>query len=170
MGTLTKIISGGQTGVDQAALRAAKARGLTIGGWCPPGRACESGVIPLEFPLSETPQDRSPDAPDVPRSQRTGWNVRDSDGTWVIVIGGSNRSGCPTISDPGMKWTVECARRYGRPLLVCEVDARNAKEKAEQWLATNPISTLNIAGPSEGTSPGIGDLAYHLLQAVLKDL
>ncbi|MEY2585055.1 MAG: hypothetical protein QOD80_1081, partial [Verrucomicrobiota bacterium] len=51
MRTLTKVISGGQTGVDQAALRAARDSGLEIGGWCPPGRVCEDGVIPAEFPL-----------------------------------------------------------------------------------------------------------------------
>jgi hypothetical protein len=72
--------------------------------------------------------------------------------------------------DLGTKWAIECAARYKRPLLVCAIDARNAKAKVEQRLATNPISTLNIAGPSEGTSPGIGDRAYHLLHAVLRDL
>ena len=52
--TLTTVISGGQTGVDQAALRAAMQYGLSCAGWCPPGRESESGTIPLEFPLRET--------------------------------------------------------------------------------------------------------------------
>src|SRR2546430_15604495 len=108
MRRLTKVISGGQTGVDQAALRAARDCGLAIGGWCPPGRECESGLIPLEFPLQETERERSPDAPDVPRSQRTELNVRDSDATLVIVAAGGNRSGCATISDAATKWTMEC--------------------------------------------------------------
>jgi hypothetical protein len=166
---LRKIISGGQTGVDQAALRAAKHCGLMIGGWCPPGRLCEAGVIPAEFPLEETEQDRSPDAPDVPRSQRTEWNVRDSDGTLVLAAGG-NRSGCPTIADAGTEWAMQCAQRYGRPLLVCDVGDPSAKEKVQEWLGQNPIKVLSVGGPAESTSPGIGDRAYALLRSVFADL
>src|SRR2546423_4826044 len=100
MSVVRKVISGGQTGVDQAALRAAKNCGLEIGGWCPPGRLCDNGVIPPEFPLKETPQEQSPDAPDVPRSQRTEWNVRDSDGTLVIEA----RHASQRDTGPGVKW------------------------------------------------------------------
>jgi hypothetical protein len=162
MRTLRKIISGGQTGVDQAALRTAMDCGLEIGGWCPPGRVCETGLIPAEFPLNETPEERSPNAPDVPRSQRTQWNVRDSDGT--LVIRGAAEE------DAGSEWTIDSAARYERPLLVCDVDDPIAKGKIEQWLAANHISTLNIAGPTESRSPGIGERAYSLLRRVFEDL
>jgi len=165
MGKLTKIISGGQTGVDQAALRTAKDCGLEIGGWCPPGRACEAGVIPPEFPLHETPQERSADAPEVPRSQRTEWNVRDSDGTLVIVGKGASHSEAAT-EDRGTEWTIECARRYKRPLLICDLENGTASENIQRWLRTNPISTLNVSGPSESTSPGIGEKACALLMEV----
>ena len=159
MQRLCKVISGGQTGVDQAALRAAKDYGLKIGGWCPPGRGSETGVIPSEFPLQETPDDCSSDAPDIPRSQRTEWNVRDSDGTLVM-----RWSGCSASA--GVAWTIECARRYQRPLLVCDLDDPDAKEKIEEWLPANAIATLNVAGPSETASPGVGAHAYQLLKQV----
>lgn len=163
MSELTRVISGGQTGVDQAALRAARDRGLEIGGWCPPGRVGEAGVIPAEFPLEETEQDRSLNAPDVPRSQRTEWNVRDSDGTLVIQSG-------ETAADRGTEWAMQCAKRYGRPLLVCDVADPDAKQKIQEWLRRNQIEVLSVGGPAESTSPGIGDGAYRLLCGVFEDL
>jgi hypothetical protein len=157
MRTLTKVISGGQTGVDQAALRAARDSGLEIGGWCPPGRVCEDGVIPAEFPLRETEQERSPEALDVPRSQRTEWNVRDSDGTLVI------RSGNASSRNAGTEWALKCAGRYGKPLLDCELDDPNAANRIREWLAAFAIETLSVGGPSESTAAGIGGKAYALL-------
>lgn len=168
---LTKVISGGQMGVDQAALRAAKDCGLEIGGWCPPGRECEGGVISAEFPLQETERERSPHAPEVPRSQRTEWNVRDSDGTLVIQFGDASQTDAAAeTSDPGTEWAMQCARRIGRPLLVCDVSDPNAKPKIQEWLRRLPIKVLSVGGPAESASPGIGDRAYRLLCAVFDDL
>ena len=167
MKALRKVISGGQTGVDQAALRAAKDFGLEIGGWCPPGRECEVGVIPPEFPLKETPQERSADAPDVPRSQRTEWNVRDSDGTLVIVANGASHSEAAT-EDRGTEWTIECAGRYKRPLLICDLSDAEAMKRIGQWLAAHRIAILNIAGPRESTAPGIGEQTHASLRKVLQ--
>jgi hypothetical protein len=175
MRKLTKVISGGQTGVDQAAQRAARDCGLKIGGWCPPARECEAGVIPPEFPLEETEQERSADAPDVPRSQRTEWNVRDSDGTLVIHDTGASHPPSPRFGvasserateDTGTMWTIECAKRYKRSLLVCHVDDPNATQRIVEWIASNSIRTLNVAGPSESNAPGIGDKAYALLMQI----
>lgn len=165
MRTVSKVIAGGQTGVDQAALRAARECGLAIGGWCPPGRVCESGVIPLEFPLQETEQERSPDAPEVPRSQRTEWNVRDSDATLVLRSAREDKQ-----RDAGADWAVRCATRYNKPLFICELSDPAAQENIQQWLGAQPINILNVAGPSEGTSPGIGERAYALLRRVFEDL
>jgi Circularly permutated YpsA SLOG family len=161
MRKLMKVISGGQTGVDQAALRAARDCGLQIGGWCPPGRECETGVIPPEFPLQESEQERSPNAPDVPRSQRTEWNVRDSDGTLVIQAGDGT-------ADPGTDWTIECAARLEKPLLVCQVDDPNAVQMIRRWMGNFRIETLNVGGPSESSAPAIGEKAYELLLLVFK--
>jgi hypothetical protein len=160
MNVLRKVISGGQTGVDQAALRAAKDCGLEIGGWCPPGRESENGVIPADFPLQETPQELSPDAPDVPRSQRTEWNVRDSDGTLVILAGNA-------ATDPGTAWAIECAKRFEKPVLVSRVDDPNVPTTIRQWLDAWVIQILSVGGPSESTAHGIGKKAYALLKKVL---
>jgi hypothetical protein len=156
---LRKVISGGQTGVDQAALRAAQTCGLGCGGWCPPGRECESGIIPARFPLQETPQDRSPHAPDIPRSQRTEWNVRDSDATLILRPHSIDK-------DLGTDWTARCAIHLGRPLLVLDPGDPEAASAIRDWLSALEIRTLNVAGPSEGTVPGIGDQAYSLLVEV----
>src|SRR5262245_42612842 len=154
------VVSGGQTGVDQAALRAALDSGLMVGGWCPPGRQSESGTIPTEFGLRETPSDRSPDAPDVPRSQRTEWNVRDSDATLII------RPHTSAVPDRGTEWAMRCTERYARPLLVCDPDDPAAIDAIVRWLATLPISTLSVGGPSERSAPGIGEKTYTLLVQV----
>ena len=160
MAKLTTVVSGGQTGVDQAVLRAARNCGLEIGGWCPPGRASEAGPIPDEFPLRETPVERSPEAPGVPRSLRSEWNVRDSDATLILRPSGSEGS------DPGTEWAARCAERYGRPLLICDPRDPAAASLVSHWLAELPVRKLNVAGPSEGTSPGIAKLAYSLCSRI----
>jgi Circularly permutated YpsA SLOG family len=164
MDKVKKILSGGQTGVDQAALRAAQACDLDCGGWCPPGRLSESGKIPSIFPLMETPEERSAEAPDIPRSQRTEWNVRDSDATLILQPSGFDKQ------DPGTEWAKSCAERFGRSLLICDPSEQMAPGKIKQWLRVESVQTLNVAGPSEKTVPGIGNQAYLLLQRIFSEI
>jgi hypothetical protein len=157
MTTLEKVISGGQTGVDQAALRAALACGLRCGGWCPPGRASEAGAIPADLPLVETPEERSSDAPEVPRSLRTEWNVRDSDATLVL------RPASSPAPDPGTEWALRCAARLGRPVLVCDPGDPAAAARIAGWVLGHRVATLNAGGPAERTCPGIGAQVERVL-------
>jgi predicted Rossmann-fold nucleotide-binding protein len=71
-----KIISGGQTGVDRAALDVALRHGIECGGWCPAGRLDEFGKIPDHYPVQELQGGGF--------TERTLQNVKDSDGTVVI--------------------------------------------------------------------------------------
>ena len=93
---LEKVVSGGQSGVDRAALDAARAAGLACGGWCPRDRWAEDGPIAASYPLTETPQ-RDP-------AQRTAWNVRDADATLVLARGAPRGgNGEPSIKIFDMK-------------------------------------------------------------------
>ncbi len=156
--SLDKIVSGGQTGVDQAALRAGLDLKIKIGGWCPPGRICEDGKIPIEYLLKETDRDRSPDAPNVPRSQRTENNVKDSDGTLILKPNQILRR-CK-----GTDYTIECAKKHNKKYLVIDPYHIDAEKQITDWLVKNPtIKILNIAGPSERTYVGINKQTHDLL-------
>ena len=160
MGQIKKVISGGQTGVDQAALRAAIASGITIDGWCPPGRICEDGVIPEEFRLKETPFERSEDAPEIPRSLRTEWNVKDSDGLLILTKS--------IVSlDAGTNWARQCSLRYKKPFMIEDPGDPLSQARSRKWIEANSIAVLNVAGPSEKTEPGIGQLVYIFLMQIL---
>ena len=165
MSVVQKVVSGGQTGVDQAALRAAAELGVEIGGWCPPDRACEGGTIPASFPLTPTPDERSVHGLEIPRSQRTEWNVRDSDGSLII------RPRVERATDPGTSFTEECAIRLGRPFFVVRTaiggTADQDVDAVRRWLRLHRIGVLNVAGPSEGDAPGIGDHAHALMLRIL---
>jgi hypothetical protein len=160
MNKVLRIISGGQTGVDQAALSAAIVSGLECGGWCPPGRLCENGRIPDRFPLIETPVERSPDAPDVPRSLRTEWNVRDAEATLILRPDTS-------YDDKGTDWTQVCAEKYGKKILIVNPFDLKAVDVLKKWLRENDIRILNVAGPSEKTYPGIAEQSQKILLQAL---
>jgi hypothetical protein len=147
---LVRIVSGGQTGVDRAALEVALARGLDCGGWCPRGRRAEDGAIDARFPLRETP---SPDY-----AERTEWNVRDSDATLVLTRG---------TPKGGTALTVELARALARPHRVVDLAADPDASAVRGWLAEHGVRVLNVAGPRESQQPGIGALARRFLEQVL---
>jgi hypothetical protein len=148
----TKIVSGGQTGVDRAALDVALEVGLPCGGWCPRGRRAEDGPIADRYPLSETPWHGYP--------QRTEWNVRDSDGTLVLTRGEPDR---------GTALTVELARRYGRPHLIIDLGDQPNAETVRAWVRSHQVRVLNVAGPRASSCPGIHDEAAAFLRRVFAE-
>jgi hypothetical protein len=143
----TRIVSGGQTGVDRAALDAALALGLPCGGWCPHGRRAEDGRIDARYPLAETPWAGYP--------QRTEWNVRDSDGTLALTLGAPDR---------GTALTVRLAAKLGRPCLLVNLAAALSAEDVRDWAETHRIRVLNVAGPRESSSPGVYAAAAAFLR------
>ena len=145
------IVSGGQTGVDRAALDAALALGLPRGGWCPRGRLAEDGRISEEYPLRESPEPSY--------AQRTEWNVRDSDGTLILV------RDQPT---GGTAQTIEFARQLGKPVLLVVVDRPADPPAFRRWVAEKGIRKLNVAGPRESTAPGIYLEARQVLGELLR--
>jgi len=147
---LDRIVSGGQTGVDRAALDVAIARGVPHGGWCPRGRRAEDGAIPARYALREH---ESP-----VYSARTERNVVDSDATLVLAIGAPK---------DGTALTVRLAARHARPCLVVDLAAPAPPSAVATWLASHAIHVLNVAGPRESTHRGIHDLAAAYLEDVL---
>jgi len=151
--SIERIISGGQTGVDRAALDAALAPGPATRGWCPRGRRAEDGVIPDRYPLRETPERNY--------AQRTEWNVRDADATLLLVRGAPSG---------GTAYTAETARRLGRPLRLVVLPAGAAPVEIRRWLAAHRVRVLNIAGPRESQAPGIYAQARSLLERLFFSL
>lgn len=137
---VVKIVSGGQTGSDRAALDVALALGLPLGGWCPAGRGAEDGPVPERYPLTET---ASPI-----HAVRTRANVRDADGTLIFNLG---------LLDGGTLLTVDCARKLRKPHLLVQLDAPGHPDPAAvaAWLRDHQIRVLNVAGPRESKRPGI---------------
>jgi hypothetical protein len=147
---LEKIISGGQTGVDRAALDAAMELGIPCGGWCPQGRRAEDGKIPDRYPLQEA---SSPDYP-----LRTRLNVEDSDGTLILSRGSPQG---------GTALTLKLSRKLNKPFLLVDLARNPEPSEVRKWVQKNHIRILNVAGPREGESAGIFEKASAFLREVL---
>ena len=156
---LEKIISGGQSGVDRAALDAALAAGFPCGGWAPLGRQAEDGVIPEHYPLDECGV--------AGYEERTRLNVRDSDATLILTQGQDPAALVNGTGGDGTGLTVEWAAKLSRPYLVVDLDRPADPEDIAEWLQGSGILVLNVAGPRERTVPGIYRSARGFLNALL---
>jgi hypothetical protein len=150
---LERIISGGQTGVDRAALDVALELGIAVGGWCPKGRRAEDGRIQRRYPLRETPSTRY--------AQRTAWNVRDSDATLILTLGPLTR---------GTAFTHKLTHTYGRPMFVVDLAETRAVSPVRRWLNKHNVRTLNVAGPRASTEREINVLSERYLRRLFVSL
>jgi len=149
---LTKIISGGQTGADRAALDVAIEFSIPHGGWIPKGRQTEDGVLSNKYQLKEMPTASYP--------KRTEKNILGSDGTLILSHGKLTE---------GTALTVKMAKKHGRPYLHVDF-LKNAGFFAARlinsWIAENRISVLNVAGSRASKDPAIYQATFKVLQAV----
>ncbi|MHB9138212.1 MAG: putative molybdenum carrier protein [Victivallaceae bacterium] len=150
---LIKVISGGQTGVDRAALDAGIQANMPIGGWCTKGRRAEDGVIDSRYPLQETASRLY--------QERTRKNVIESDAT--LIIAGKLLSG-------GTALTRDFAEKQSKPLLIVNPADAGGIGKIRQWLAANSVRVLNVAGPRESANPGIYSSTHGFLTELFKSL
>ncbi|MCA9241938.1 MAG: putative molybdenum carrier protein [Planctomycetales bacterium] len=153
------IVSGGQTGVDRAALDFALRHGLPHGGWCPRGRRAEDGVLDARYQLQESTSRKY--------AQRTKWNVRDSDGTVVFSVG-RELSG-------GTLFTYQLAQQADAPVLqlVHQQGDRESQNVAacaaslRGFVSTYRIQKLNVAGPRASQAPDLPRFVEAVLSGAL---
>jgi Circularly permutated YpsA SLOG family len=159
-----KLVSGGQTGVDRAALDAAIARDIGYGGWCPKGGWAE------DFPEPPGLLAKYPDLKETPLAdpaQRTEWNVRDANACLIVVdAGGLDVSAGTTLAQ-------DLAHRYRKPLYVAKLGDVDVKH-ARLWLRVQRARhgddlKLTIGGPRESEAPGIYERAVEFIRALIDE-
>jgi len=145
-GHVDQITSGGQTGVDRAALDVGLELHIPIGGRCPKGRLAEDGTIDLKYPMIETASSEY--------AERTLQNMINTDGTLILYYG--ELMG-------GTALTKELAESHHKPFLLIELQSHPDPKLVMEWIKNNHIKNLNIAGPRESTHPGVYKMAHAFL-------
>jgi hypothetical protein len=148
-----KIISGGQTGVDRAALDVALKHGIECGGWCPTGRLDEFGRIPALYPVQELEAGGF--------GERTLQNVKDSDGTLIIY---------PGKLGGGTEQTIRFCVKLQRPHELIDASKFSAEDAAKLiagFVRNHKMDILNVAGPRQSEWPEGYDYTFHALDIFL---
>ena len=153
---IQKIISGGQTGADRAALDVAIKLGLPHGGWIPKGRKTEKGPLPEIYKLKEMPTDSY--------ETRTEQNVLDSDGT--LIIGRDKLTG-------GSDYTRKMTLKHKKQLLGIDLNLMGPFEAASlaaSWIKMQHVKVLNVAGPRASEDRQIYSDVVIILEQVVQIL
>ena len=153
-----KIISGGQTGVDRAALDVALELGVPVGGYLPRGRNDENGDV---LPEGKYANMQETDTDDV--NVRTELNVQNSDATLIFSHG---------LLFGGSEYTERMARKHGKPCLHVDFgkhDADRAVLLVTAWLSSTQPRVLNVAGPRASDDPAIYAMVKSVLASALQD-
>lgn len=158
---LTKVISGGQTGADQAGWRAAKICGLETGGWMPKFYKTETGLRPEFADLYGAKEHWS-----YKYEPRTKVNIKESNGTLLF---------CTNANSPGSRLTAWTCYEYGNLCVLPQVTIGTLSDEVRwraiaEWIEQAGIKTLNVAGNRESKAPGIGDWVEHFLVGVFMEL
>lgn len=145
------IISGGQTGVDRAALDFAMEHNIMHGGFCPTGRIAEDEKIPDHYSLIEIPESTY--------SYRTKLNIFQSDGTLIVfskeIMGGT-------------LYTFKVCLEAETPVFLVDINIDNKNIKPiNKWLKEYKVNIINIAGSRESECPGIFNHTKYLLNRLL---
>jgi len=158
-----RLISGGQSGVDRAALDVAVARGIDYGGWCPKGGWAEDfpqppGLLAKYPKLEQTPL--------ADPAQRTEWNLRDADACLIVVDAGGIKVSAGTILAD------ELAHAYRKPVLTVQLGDAESFRRAALWLRVQQARhggalALAVGGPRESEAPGIYERAKPFISALL---
>ena len=151
-----KVVSGGQTGVDQGALAGALATGTACGGWCPEGRTSEEGPIPAMYPVAELPG--------AGYRERTLRNVLDSGGTAIIHDG---------ELEGGTRLTWVFCEQRGRPSVLIDASALTRDQAVDalfEFVTANGLAVLNVAGPRASKWPGAFEYAQALVAGMSERL
>jgi predicted Rossmann-fold nucleotide-binding protein len=151
-----KIISGGQTGVDRAALDVALKHGIEAGGWCPAGRLDEFGRIPDPYPIKELGNGGF--------TERTLQNVKDSDGTVIIhpgeVSGGTEQT---------LRFCIELQRPH-QLIDASKISVEEAVRSIAHFVREKKIHTLNVAGPRQTEWPEGYEYASRTLEIFVNSI
>ncbi len=149
---IKKVISGGQTGADKAALDVAIELGIQHGGWIPKGRMVEDGRLTDKYKLQETKN--------IGYSQCTELNILESDGT-LILTHGKLTGGSVLIQ--------QISKKHNRPCLhidLNEINEPKAVQIISTWIEARKMKTMNVTGPRVGKDPEIYEAAKRILITV----